>query len=285
MRAMLRSFCLIALLVAGPADAETLPPFNILITNDDGISSEGIEALVAALRPIGTVIVAAPAANNSGIGQALTLFSKPLKVSMHTGEDGVKRYRVEGTPADCVVFGLLGPESGRKFDLVVSGINKGENVGKVAFVSGTVGAARQAVLMGVPAIAVSLEQRADEQYDFTAAARFTAGVAREMWATGTAPRIVSINVPTTTRGVKLVPPAASFVEFRPLVKLSEGRHGATGYRAEYRADFVGMTPAAPETDAAVMADGYIAVSFLGTSVDADPAEAALGSKLAAIPAP
>ena len=141
---------------------------KILISNDDGYRAPGIEALHAALRDIADVEVVAPEHNNSAKSNALTLH-QPLYV--HPGAEGV-RY-VNGTPADCVHIALTGL-LGYRPDLVVSGINNGANMGDDTIYSGTVGAAMEGYLFGIPAIAFSQVEKGWSHLD--AAAR----VAREL---------------------------------------------------------------------------------------------------------
>ena len=188
------------------AGAQASSPMRVLITNDDGIEAEGLKALVEAFKPVATVVVAAPAQNRSGAGQSVSFLSGKLRVEERDSADGVKRYAVHGTPADSAIFGLMGPGAEKPFDLVISGINKGENVGEAVFLSGTVGAARQAAMMGVPAIAVSRYFRPDAQMDYTLAARYTARLATELHRRGhKQPYVLSVNVPAAPKGVKLVP--------------------------------------------------------------------------------
>jgi len=260
----------LALTLGSPlaAAGETLPPFRVLITNDDGIDSEGLAALVTALRPFASVTVSAPARNHSGAGQSVTIFSTPVRVeTRRVGEAAA--YAVHGTPADSAIFGLL--QSGAAtppFDLVISGINKGENVGSAAFVSGTVGAARQAVMMGVPAIAVS-QQHSRTAYDFTVAARYTAQVAKALHAQGArAPRLVSINVPTgVPKGVRRVPARGMPFSMGGL-EAAGTVDGAPAYRLK-----LGMMPDAPKGgDTEALNAGYITVSVLGLDPNGTRAE-------------
>src|SRR3954451_937897 len=136
---------------------------RILVTNDDGGRSEGIHALAEAMRPLGEVIVVAPNVEASAIGHALTL-RRPLR--MEKISDAV--YEVDGTPTDCVNIALTQLFDGR-IDLVVSGINKGYNLGHDVTYSGTVAGAMEGALLGIPAVAVSLE-RALDTYDFAPSA-------------------------------------------------------------------------------------------------------------------
>jgi 5'-nucleotidase len=143
---------------------------KILVTNDDGYRSEGIIALAAALRPLGDVRIVAPTTEASAVGHALTL-RHPLR--LETIADDV--FAVDGTPTDCVniaiarVFGSLP-------DLVVSGINKGWNLGDDVTYSGTVAGALEGALLGIPAMAVSL-RGTRATYDFGPSARVAAMLA------------------------------------------------------------------------------------------------------------
>jgi len=142
----------------------------ILVTNDDGVSSPGIHALADALKALGEVTVVAPTQEASAIGHALTL-RRPLRIDAHGG--GV--YAVDGTPTDCVNLGV-DVILKRRPDLVVSGINKGWNLGDDVTYSGTVAGAMEGALLGIPAVAVSL--RRTPEFDFSHAAEAAVTVAR-----------------------------------------------------------------------------------------------------------
>jgi 5'-nucleotidase len=162
---------------------------RILVTNDDGVHSEGIHALADALRRLGEVVVVAPHIEASAIGHALTL-RRPLR--MEQLREGV--YEVDGTPTDCVnvAFTKL---FGTPPDLVVSGINKGYNLGDDVTYSGTVSGALEGALLGVPSIAVS-QERCRGTYDFTHSAAAAATVAELVLREGLAPQtFLSMNVP------------------------------------------------------------------------------------------
>ena len=171
---------------------------KILVTNDDGVHSDGIHALAAALRPLGQVIVAAPHIEASAIGHALTL-RRPLR--LEPLRDGV--YEIDGTPTDCVNIAIT-KIFGTMPDLVVSGINKGYNIGDDVTYSGTVSGALEGALLGVPSIAVSLA-RSSGQYDFSHAASAAATIAALVLREGLAPRtFLSLNVPAgKPKGFKL----------------------------------------------------------------------------------
>jgi 5'-nucleotidase len=164
---------------------------KILISNDDGYRAPGIEALHAALRDIADVEVVAPEHNNSAKSNALTLH-QPLYV--HPGAPGV-RY-VNGTPADCVHIALTGL-LGYRPDLVVSGINNGANMGDDTIYSGTVGAAMEGYLFGIPAIAFSQVEKGWSHLD--AAARTARELVQKVIAQGLlsrpAPFLLNVNIP------------------------------------------------------------------------------------------
>ncbi len=127
---------------------------KILVTNDDGIFAQGLWILVKELRSIARVVVVAPDREQSAIGTAVTL-RQPLRVQkVRSMVAGVETYSVEGTPADSVIL-ALGKLVKNKIDLVVSGINYGTNLGDDVLISGTVGAALQGYLRGLPALAIS----------------------------------------------------------------------------------------------------------------------------------
>jgi len=145
----------------------------ILVSNDDGIRSEGIIALAEGLRSLGTVYVVAPDRERSAVGHSLTL-TQPLRVE----KVGSRTYAVDGTPTDCVNLAVNGILRKKKIDLLVSGINKGGNMGDDITYSGTVSAAMEGTLLGIPSIAVSLVSR--NHFRFDAAAEFSAKVARKV---------------------------------------------------------------------------------------------------------
>jgi 5'-nucleotidase len=171
---------------------------SILVTNDDGVHSEGIHALAEALRALGDVIVVAPHIEASAIGHALTL-RRPWR--MEQLREGV--YAVDGTPTDCVNIAFT-KIFGTRPDLVVSGINKGYNLGDDVTYSGTVSGALEGALLGVPSIAVS-QERTRDRYDFTHAAAAAATIAGIVLRDRITPQtFLSLNVPTgKPKGFKL----------------------------------------------------------------------------------
>ncbi|HEV2915023.1 MAG TPA: 5'/3'-nucleotidase SurE [Pyrinomonadaceae bacterium] len=172
---------------------------RILLTNDDGIFSDGLVKLEEALREVGEVYTVAPASEMSGASHSLTL-ARPLRIR----RIDERHWTVDGTPTDCVTLALnkiLGPEE--LPDICVSGINHGGNLGDDATYSGTVAGALEATILGVPGLAFSLVAR--ENFDFTEAARFAVTAVRksltERLPEGT---LLNINIPPgAIRGVRV----------------------------------------------------------------------------------
>lgn len=167
---------------------------RILLTNDDGYSSEGIAALAETLGAFADVLVIAPRVNESGASQSHRAY-KAESIQMHNVAigDHLTGYAIDGTPTDCVYLGvrIFGRE--RPFDLVVSGINNGANIGHTYNYSGTVGAAFEALNNGIPGVAVSQSKQRDE---YTTAAKFAALVVQQVLAHPLEEGVLlSVNVP------------------------------------------------------------------------------------------
>jgi 5'-nucleotidase len=183
---------------------------KILVTNDDGIFADGLIALVKQLNNIAQVVVVAPDREMAAMGTAVSLHQPVKAKGMMPIVVGVESYAVEGTPADCVIL-ALGKLVKDRIDLVISGINRGANLGDDVLISGTVGAALQASLHGLTALAVSAA-RGDNLY-FDDAARFAALLARKI-ESGVIPAEICLNVnlPNLPRekitGVKITYPAS-----------------------------------------------------------------------------
>jgi len=165
---------------------------RILVTNDDGVRSKGIRALAEALSELGEVVTVAPTREVSAIGHALTLHH-PLRLEHLRGST----WALDGTPTDCVNIAVAAVLKGLP-DLVVSGINRGLNVGDDVTYSGTVAGAMEGALLGVPAIAVSLQQGPGE-WDFSEAAATARAMAERVLRAGLPPRtFLNVNVPRRT---------------------------------------------------------------------------------------
>ena len=226
---------------------------RILVTNDDGIQSEGLARLAAALAEVGAVYVVAPMAEMSGASHSLTL-SRPLRIRRL----GERQWTVDGTPTDCVMLALnkiLPPEE--KPDICVSGINYGANMGEDVSYSGTVAGALEATMLGVPSLALSLAARRD--FDFTDAAQFAAQAVRKVLQEGL-PKgtLLNINIPpgpfkgarVTRQGMKMARPVIS--EHRdprdkPYYWIGEQYYGRDADEG---------------TDYRAIADGYVSVTHL-----------------------
>src|SRR5581483_3364670 len=161
---------------------------KVLLTNDDGIEADGLQALRRALLEIPEIELAviAPDGNRSAMARSITT-RRPLWVERVDFGDGTVGYATDGTPVDCVRLARLGLIEGFDAELVVSGINHGSNLGDDITYSGTVAAALEAIILGLPGIAVSqqsgaleLDFRQGVAFDFTTAAAFTARLVKEL---------------------------------------------------------------------------------------------------------
>src|ERR1044071_6179195 len=171
---------------------------RILLTNDDGINSDGLIKIEEALKEIGDVYVVAPASEMSGASHSLTL-ARPLRIRQIDN----RHWSIDGTPTDCVTLALnkiLSEEE--KPHICVSGINQGGNLGDDATYSGTVAGALEATILGVPGLAISLVAR--ENFDFTEAARFALLAVRKILSEGLPEgTLLNVNVPVgEIKGVK-----------------------------------------------------------------------------------
>ncbi|MDP9384406.1 MAG: 5'/3'-nucleotidase SurE [Actinomycetota bacterium] len=161
---------------------------HVLLTNDDGIQAEGLQALRRALVKVPGVELAtvAPDGNRSAMARSITT-RRPLWVEEVPFDDGTVGYATDGTPVDCVRFAALGLIEGFEADLIVSGINHGANLGDDITYSGTVAAALEGIVLGIPGIAVSqqsaareMDFRLGEEFDFSSAAAFAARVVEQI---------------------------------------------------------------------------------------------------------
>ncbi|GAB3825525.1 5'/3'-nucleotidase SurE [Hymenobacter jeollabukensis] len=166
----------------------------ILISNDDSIAAPGIAVLVRVMRRLGEVVVVAPAAPQSGMGHAITL-SEPLRLDRSQLFEGIEAYTCSGTPADCVKIAKHLVLKGRRPDLVVSGVNHGSNASVNVIYSGTMSAALEAAIEGLPAIGFSLCDFS-HQADFSHAEPWIEHVAREALSKGVpAGTALNVNIP------------------------------------------------------------------------------------------
>ena len=178
---------------------------QILITNDDGVNSSGIVAAKNAISGLGEIDVVAPATQQSGIGHALTLF-EPIRVTLSKLLDGSPAHSVSGTPTDAVILGIYEVMK-EKPDLLISGINVGENLGMAELTtSGTIGAAMEAAVHGVPSLAVSMQVTRDDikfhdghvEIDFDFAEKITRKLSKTVLKKGLPDGIdlLNVNIPS-----------------------------------------------------------------------------------------
>lgn len=177
---------------------------KILISNDDGIFAQGIYELATELRKIGEVTVVAPLTEQSAIGHAITM-KTPLRVNKFFKHNEFFGYSVSGTPADCIKMGIKNILKERP-DIVVSGINHGSNTAVSILYSGTVSAAREAAIMDIPAIAISVTDH-HPQY-FETAAKIAANLCKLVLANGIRKgTLLNVNVPNIPeqeiKGIKI----------------------------------------------------------------------------------
>lgn len=173
-------------------------PMRILLTNDDGIDAPGLQALYSAVADLGEVTVVAPDRQRSAVGHAVTLH-KPLRLRECRMADGAVAWSSSGTPSDCIALGYDVLMADRA-DLVISGINDGANLGWDVTYSGTVMAAMEAVMLGVPAIAMSVAARGAPN-GYEAAARFARRLALSAFEHGMPQGVLlNVNVPGCPQG-------------------------------------------------------------------------------------
>ena len=264
--------CVVALLLLFSGSASVAQaPYRILVTNDDGIRSPGLLALVEALGPLGEITIVAPSVNHSGTGHGITL-SDPIYIERVdvAGRQGIG---LTATPASCVRV-ALGKLLETKPDIVVSGVNRGSNFGLNAYISGTVAAAREAAMQGVPAIAASLDITGHPNYGPAAAA--TAKVV-EIVKQGGLPKgvFLNVNVPAGTelKGLRLARQSSQ-------MGMERYEESKTPYgRRMFWSFFEQPTTAEPGSDVQAALDGYVSVTPLQASEFSREAFDALQSRI------
>jgi 5'-nucleotidase len=269
---------LVALATASIAEAAR---FRILVGNDDGVGAEGIAELVEVLTadPSLDVAVFAPATNQSGTGDRFT--TGPLTVTSATTAHGYPATAVQGFPADGILFGVLQGLSQRP-DLVITGINEGQNVGDLVNISGTVGAALWAARLGIPAFAVS--QGLGANIDYEEAARYTYGLVNLYRGSATfrsrlgggargPAKVLNINFPTCTtgrvRGVRAVPIGRAQVVTGYDQQGSSDVWDPTVVRTPVGSNDCDSTLRVPTTDLEAMNNGFASVTPLNTDLGND----------------
>ncbi len=233
---------------------------RILVTNDDGILASGIHAVAAELTQIADVMVVAPERERSATGHAITVH-KPLRVNdvMLPLPNGtpLAGHAVNGTPSDCVKIGVEALAEAPP-DLVVSGINRGPNLGTDIFYSGTVSAAVEAIILGLPSIAVSVD--AFENVDYQPAAVFSRILAAKVAEHGLAPgTFFNVNIPhlplAEIKGVRITRPG-----MRRYRDVFEQRVDLKGRAYYWLGGSVDDPDEDPEIDSVALKEGFISVS-------------------------
>jgi 5'-nucleotidase len=173
----------------------------ILLSNDDGINSSGLNALAEALHRFGNIFIVAPDREQSASSHALSIH-RPLRIDKISDNS----YSVDGTPTDCINLAVNGILKNNKPDLIVSGINKGQNLGDDITYSGTVSAAIEGTLLGIPSVAISLEGRNDYNYDTSR--HYSAKIAEYVLQNKLPPDILlNVNIPNLDikeiKGIKI----------------------------------------------------------------------------------
>jgi 5'-nucleotidase len=240
-------------------DGLSAPP-KILVTNDDGYGSIGIIEVAEALRTVGDVTVVAPERDMSGVGHSISI-KYPVKVAQ-VSDRSVRTYRCSGTPADCIVIGAFDLCGGTPA-LVVSGINRGANVGDDINYSGTVAAAIEGIIVGIPAMAISLAASWPEharEHHWKTAADVAVKLAREIIAEGL-PRLtlLNVNVPNVAeselRGTRWVRQGRK--PYRDRVDRRTDPRGGTYYWLWGSFDAANIVEG---TDLAALAENYVSIT-------------------------
>lgn len=246
-------------------------PARVVITNDDGIDDPGVLALARAFAEVAETYLVAPAVDRSGSSNFMSVLeTQRLRVEARdVGDERIVAYAVEGYPADCVIFALTGLLRDNPPDLVISGINGGSNLGDAWFLSGTVGAARTAAYLGVPAIAVSGVDDADPRA-LRAVAAWVVELARSAAVRELeAPSYLSVSLPVVPpeRITGVVPARRA----RGNLRLVTEAAGAEGSGAEIWALNLSSAPVQPDADSdiAALARGQIAIVAMRAS-EQDP---------------
>ncbi len=230
---------------------------TILITNDDGIDSDALPPLAEALAAIGTVHVIAPERNWSGAGHSITLY-RPVRVRGTTLRDGTPAFMTDGSPTDCVRLAALGFLKAKP-DLVVSGINRGANLGDDITYSGTVAAAMEGLLSNIPSVAISVGAFGAD-LDFRPAATFAAVLARNILEHRPSSEVLfNVNVPALAaeriRGVAITRLGKRHYRDQLIERLDpygQPYYWIGGPETEAEAE--------PGTDLAALAEGRISVT-------------------------
>jgi 5'-nucleotidase len=248
------------LIIACTGKESPAPPpaslLKILISNDDGVDAPGIAALFEKLAPLGRVTVAAPNRNYSGAGHSMPS-NLPIMVE-EMEKNGSKWYAIDGTPVTCVRLALESLLT-EKPDIVVSGINRGENIGLVTFYSGTTACAREASIKGIPSIAVSLQN--SPVMDYKEAAGFVAELVRGLRTSGFKPGLfLNVNYPALPKD-KIKGTIITRQDLQCPIQTFEKRVSPRG-KVYFWSLYRELSQAPEKTDVWALANGYISITPL-----------------------
>ena len=247
--------------------------YLVVISNDDGITSAGLRAVYDALKPVADVVVSAPDAQRSGAAHSISC-TESVKVK-RVDYDGSKAYAVSGTPADCAKLALLNFVK-RKPDLFISGVNHGPNIAQFILYSGTVGAAAEAAILGIPAMAFSID--AYEPKDFTFAVKYIRQIALKVLEGSIKIKkhtLLNINFPAgDIKGVKILPKGLHEYAEKYDIKVKAGDDTA------YYWHIIGKKEKRKKhiTDADGVEAGYITVTPLNFDLNDDESRVKLNLK-------
>jgi 5'-nucleotidase len=227
----------------------------ILITNDDGVHAKGIQSLIEAIKPLGEIVVLAPDSARSGMSSAITAYA-PLRVSRLKQEENLTVYSCTGTPVDCVKL-AINEILDRKPDLVIAGINHGSNAAICIIYSGTMGAAFEGCIFGIPSFGVSLTDHSPNA-DFSEATKYAQIIAGKILEEGLPESIcLNVNVPDklNIKGMKVCAqtPGRWVSEFMKSKDASDKDiYWLTGV-------FDNLAPNNENTDEWALANGYVSI--------------------------
>ena len=235
---------------------------NILLTNDDGIHANGLDALYKKLHHKHAITVIAPDRERSAVGHAITLH-EPIRVNRIEIRDSFSGYSVSGTPADCVKLGIL-ELMDAKPDMVISGINPGANVGVNANYSGTVCAAREAAIYGIPAIAISIN--GNGKWRFDDAAHWVEKMAERVFRFGLSRgTLLSVNIPDLPLK-KMAGVRISRQEILPFEAYFEKRVDPRNRAYYWQGCEKPVDSSSPDADVAAFGQNYITITPIKTDM-------------------
>ena len=245
---------------------------HFLLANDDGIQAIGLRALSQAILERGhSVVVCAPQTQQSAVSHHITLFAPLMMREVPWEGDNAKAYSVAGTPADCVRIAQMLTD--KPFDFAFSGINNGENAGTAVYYSGTVSAAREARMLNIPAMAVSIMPHADEAMRLHLA-RLAVRIA-ERYQGDALPRrcLINLNAPALPveqlKPLRIAPLSDAY--YLDSYERRVSPHGDVYFWLE---SGLKIEPHKPGTDMALLNEGHITCTFMGTLTDENAACAA-----------